>query len=173
MKKQQILIAVLLVLCSCATVQSVIKSTFPYTTTFTISRDTPFGKELSITEAATSFDQSFSKSGNTATKIHQVRITSAKLQSKDPSDFNIGNLTSVKFYMAKADGSGEILVASRSDITTGAGHSLTLDIDNNKLLDDYVREREVKIRMVYVLRNHIDSKTNLRLAIGLSASPNK
>src|SRR5580698_5002532 len=85
-----------LVLGSCAMMQSIVKSTFPYTTTLTIPKSSQVGVELSVTGMATSFDQDFKKDGNNADKVSEVRMVSAKLQSKDPTDFNIGNLASVK-----------------------------------------------------------------------------
>src|SRR5580698_7286188 len=90
-----------LVLGSCAMMQSIVKSTFPYTTTIVIPRSSLVGVDESVTGMATSFDQDFKKDGNNADKVSEVRMVSAKLQSKDPTDFNIGNLTSVKVYMAK------------------------------------------------------------------------
>jgi hypothetical protein len=73
--------------------------------------------------------------------------------------------------MAKADGSEEVLVASRSDITPLVGNGLVLDIDNSAFLDQRVREPKVRIRMVYKLRNHIDADASLHLVLGLGAYP--
>jgi hypothetical protein len=163
----------LTVLSSCAMVQSVVKSTFPYTTTLVIKKSSPVGVEQSVTAMATSFDQDFAKNGNNGDKVSEVRIISAKLKSTDPTDFNIGNLVSARFYMSKSDGKDEVLVASRMDITPGVGNSIVLDIDNTNFLDERVREPQVMIRMVYTLRNHIDVNANLHLVLGISAYPNK
>ena len=155
----------------CAMMQSIVKSTFPYTTTVVIPKSSKTGEELSATGMATSFDQDFRKDGNNGAKVSEVRMVSARLESKDPSDFNIGNLTAVRVYMAKADGSEEVLVASRSDITPLVGNGLVLDIDNSAFLDQRVREPKVRIRMVYKLRNHIDTDASLHLVLGLGAYP--
>ncbi len=171
-KKSLGLIAFTLVFGSCAMMQSVIKSTFPYTTTVLLPRSSPVGEEQSVIGMATSFDQDFSKSGNNGDKVSEVRIISAKLESRDPSDFNIGNLKLVRVYMSKADGNDEVLVASRNDISPGVGNSVVLDIDNSHFLDERVREPNVRIRLVYQLRNHIDVDANLHLVLGLSAYPN-
>jgi hypothetical protein len=156
---------------SCAMMQSIVKSTFPYTTTVTIPRSSKTGEELSVTGMATSIDQDFRKGGNNGSKISEVRMISAKLESKDPSDFNIGNLSLIKVYMAKADGSEEVLIASRTDITAGVGNSLVLDIDNSAFLDQRMRESEVRIKMVYKLRNRINTDVSLHLVLGLGAYP--
>jgi hypothetical protein len=74
--------------------------------------------------------------------------------------------------MSKADSTDEVLVASRTDITAGVGNTMVLDIDNSTFLDQQVREPQVRIRMVYQLRNHIDVDANLHIVLGLGAFPN-
>jgi len=157
---------------SCAMMQSIIKSTFPYTTTVTVPQTSEIAVPLSVTGMATSFDQDFKKDGNNGDKVSEVRIVSAKLQSEDPSDFNIGNFSLIKVYMSKADGSDEVLVASRTDILSEVGNSMILDIDNSSFLDQRVREPNIKIRMEYKLRNHLHADASLHLVLGLSAYPN-
>jgi hypothetical protein len=168
-----ILSALALLFAGCAMMQSIIKSTFPYTTTVTVPKSSQVGVELSVTGMATSFDQDFKKDGNNADKVSQVRMVSAKVSSEDPTDFNIGNLSMMKIYMSKADSTDEVLVASRTDITPGVGNSMVLDIDNSNFLDHQVREPKVRIRMVYQLRNHINVDANLHLVLGLGAYPNR
>jgi len=173
MKKVLLFISfgIALIVSGCAMMQSIVKSTFPYTTTLVIPQSSRVGVELSVTAMATSFDQDFKKNGNNADKVSEVRVVSAKLESRDPSDFNIGNLSSVKFYISKEDGKDEVLVASRTDITAGVGNTMVLDIDNSNFLDQHVREPQVKIRMLYKLRNHINVTANLHLVLGLGAYP--
>jgi len=165
--------ALMLVFSSCAMMQSIVKSTFPYTTTVTIPQASKTGEELSVTAMATSFDQDFKKDGNNGEKVSEVRMVSAKMESVSPTDFNIGNLSMVKVYMAKADGSSEVLVASRVDISADAGNSIVLDIDNSTFLDQRMREPQVKIRVAYKLRKAIDVSPNLHITLGLSAYPNR
>jgi len=162
-----------LLLGSCAMMQSILKSTFPYTTTLLIPKSSAVGVELTTTGEATSFDQDFKKNGNNADKVSEVRMVSARIESRDPVDFNIGNLTMVKVYMSKADSTDEVLVASRTDITPGVGNSMVLDIDNSNFLDEQVRQPKVRIRMLYQLRNHIDVNAHLHIILGLGAFPNK
>ena len=171
--KPLFLVAFILVFGSCAMMQSIVKSTFPYTTTVTIPQADKPGEEHSVTAMATSFDQDFRKDGNNGAKVSEVRIISAKLESREPSDFNIGNLAWVKIYMAKADGTDEVLVASRTDITASVGNTMVLDIDNSSFLDQRVREAQVKIRMAYKLRNAIEGSPSLHIVLGLSAYPNR
>ena len=166
-------LAFLLVFSSCAMMQSIVKSTFPYTTTVTIPQDSKAGEELSVSGMATSFDQDFKKNGNNADKVSEVRMVSAKMEAISPTDFNIGNLSMVKVYMAKADGTSEVPVASRMDISPDAGNSIVLDIDNSTFLDQRVREPQVKIRVAYKLRKAISVSPSLHITMGLSAYPNR
>jgi hypothetical protein len=159
------------VISSCAMYQSLVKSSFPYTTTFTVPAIAQPGNEYSAISVATSFDQNFSKAGNNADKITLVRVISAKLMSQDPTDYNIGNLASVKIYLSKDDGKDEILVASRSDIGNNAGNNITLDIDNSKFLDELVREPNIRVRMAYKVRQPYKIDVNLHVVLGLAAYP--
>ena len=170
-KPLYILIAFAFLLTGCAMTQSIIKSTFPYTTNLTIPASSHPGNEYEATGLANSFDQNFSKSGNNGDKVNAVRIISAKLRSIDPTDFNIGNIEMVRVYMSKPDGSEEVMVASRTDITPKVGNSIVLDIDNSNFLDQLVRIKDVRVRMVYKLRNGINTDATFRLVLGLSAYP--
>ncbi len=170
-----ILICFVLALAACATVQSVIKSTFPYTATLIIPKSSATGVELSVAGNASSFDQTLKKDGNTGDKVSQVHLNSAKVDSKSPADFNLGNLTMLKVYLSKPDSTGEVLVASRTDIAPNTGDSMVLDIDNTKLLDEIVHEPKMRVRMVYQLRNTIysDASSSLHFTLGIEASAGK
>jgi hypothetical protein len=171
-KPLPVLIALLFIFSGCGMFESVVKSTFPYTTNLTIPASSQPGMQYTAINIATSYDQNFTKDGNNANHIGEVMVVSAKLRSTDPAGFNIGNLEYVKFYMSKHDGSDEILVASRTDITKGVGNSMVLDIDNTNFLDQLVRQPDVRIRMVYKLRNGVDTDVTVKLILGLSAYPN-
>ena len=172
-KMLPVLVVFMMVTTGCAWVQCIVKSTFPYTTTLTIPASSQAGNEYTAISMATSYDQNFFKNGDDGDKVSVVRVVSAKLRSIVPTDFNIGNLVSAKFYMSKTDGKDEVLVASRTDITEGVGNSIVLDIDNTNFLDQFIPLPDVRIRMVYKLRNNISTDASLRLVLGLSAYPNR
>ncbi|MBS1532475.1 MAG: hypothetical protein JSU01_19385 [Bacteroidetes bacterium] len=155
----------------CAMYQSIVKSSFPYTSTLTISAAAPTGAETSAINTATSFDQNFSKNGKMADKITLVRVISAKLMSVEPTDYNIGNLSSVKIYLSKGNGDDEMLVAQREDISPNAGNNITLDIDNSKMLDELVREPSIRVRMTYKVRQSYRIDANVHVVLGLAAYP--
>lgn len=158
-----------LIFSACGMMQQVIKSSFPYTTTLTIPASAGTDGEHVAISRANSFDQNFSKSGNNATRINKARIVSAKIQSAEPADYNIGNLSSVRIYMSKANGSDEVLVASKMLIPRNAGNVLILDTDNSNFLDEHVREPYLRIRMIYKLRNREELDATLRVVLSVTA----
>jgi hypothetical protein len=158
-------------LTACGTMQSILKSSFPYTANLVIPAAVDVGKSYTVIDTATSLDQSFSKDGNNANKINAVRIISAKLEAVTPADFNLGQLAWVEIYMSKMDGKDEDRVAYRKDINPTAGNSLVLDIDNAHFLDEVVRQPGVRVRMVYKLRNKTTTDVNLRVILNIAAYP--
>ena len=171
MKKLHLIPVLLVVLfCSCGTMQSIIRSSFPYTATLVVPATAPQGKVQSASSIGNSFDQNFTD-GHNGDRISEVHIVGAKMQAAGPSNFNIGNLSSVKVYMSKTNGDGEIMVASRTDISPGVGNDIVLDIDNSHFLDELVRLPEVRIRMVYQLRNKIDIDASLKIVLNITADP--
>jgi len=164
-------LSLLLLFAGCSVWQSALKSTFPYKTILTVPKSSPTNTILSVTGNAKSFDQDFNKNGNNADQVSNVRMVSAKIVSDDPSDFDLGNFSMIKVYISKADSSAEVPVASRTDITPMVGNSLVLDIDNSHKLDEEVKEPNVRIRLEYRLRNHMDVNAHLRLVLGVRATP--
>jgi hypothetical protein len=165
-----LLLAAVLFFGSCAMLQSVVKGTFPYTANIVIPASAKVDEMQTAISTGNSFDQDFTKDGNNASRISEVRIISAKLQSSDPSDYNIGNISSVRVYMGKSDGSDEVMVGIRKDITATVGNSIVLDIDNSHFLDDLVRQRNVRIRMVYQLRKAVKTDVILKVSLGIGSS---
>jgi hypothetical protein len=171
-KKQLfLLLALCISIGGCAMVQSIVKSSFPYTATLVIPASSHSGNDYSAISLANSFDQNFSKTGDNGDRITLVRIISAKLTSTDPSDYNIGNLKSVRIYLSKEDGKDEILVARRDDIGANVGNNVVLDIDNSHMLDELVREQNIRVRMSYKVRHDYSTDASLHVVLGLAAYP--
>ncbi|WP_256002445.1 MULTISPECIES: hypothetical protein [Pedobacter] len=170
MKKAIILLCSATFLLGCATVQSIIKSTFPYTATVVVPADTPAGKVVTASFAASSFDEIF---GNKEGKsyVRDVVMASARLTAVKPGDQNLGIFRSVKLYLSNGAGY-QIMVASRSDIQENIGPVLALDIDNTKILDTYLMGEDLHIRIEYILRSKSESDVSLRASLGFVAAPN-
>ncbi|MEO5909705.1 MAG: hypothetical protein ABIP95_02400 [Pelobium sp.] len=154
---------------SCATLQSIVKSTFPYTATLIVPASSQTGKTFSATSSASSFDEIFTGSGSNTDQISQVRMSTAKIDAMSPSNQNLGVFKSIKVYLLS--GSKEVLVASRTDIAPSVGNALVLDIDNSKFLDDFVKSGTVRVRMDYVLQSGLSVDLSVKTSLGLNASP--
>lgn len=155
----------------CATVQSIVRSTFPYTATLIIPATGRTGTTLSAVSSASSIDQVFTGQGTNTSQVKEVRVASAKIEASNPANQNLGVFSSVRIYLSRSDGSGEVMVASRSDVSPNVGSSLVLDIDNSRFLDDLVKGSSVRVRMEYVLRNALSVDASVRTSIGFSTTP--
>ncbi|WP_207424573.1 hypothetical protein [Desertivirga brevis] len=153
----------------CSTLQSIVRSTLPYTATLIIPASTSTGTARSAVSQASSVDQLFGTKTNS--QIKEVRIASARIEASNPSSQNLGVFSSVRLYLSRSDGSGEVLVAQRSDIGTSTGSSLVLDIDNSRFLDDIIKSSSARLRMEYVLRNQLNTDVSVRASLGFSSSP--
>jgi hypothetical protein len=163
------LIALVILLAGCATVQSLIKSTFPYTAMVVIPASSKSNTVISANSAATSFDQVFGNQNGTD-YVKDIRIASAKLDASNPSNKSLGMFKSVKLFVANNKGA-EVMVASRSDVQENIGSGLVLDIDNSRFLDNYVKGTSLRIRMEYVLRDNTASDVSVRVSLSFSTSP--
>ncbi len=158
-------------LSGCATLQSVIRSTFPYTATLIIPAGTQTGRTISATSSASSVDQIFTGQGSGTSQVKEVRISSAKVEASSPAGQNLGVFSVIRLYLSRNDGSGEVMVASRSDIAPSVGSSVVLDIDSSRFLDDLVKNSTVRVRMEYVLRNQLNIDASVRVSLGFSTTP--
>jgi hypothetical protein len=165
-----LLLTSVVILTGCATVQSIIKSTFPYTSTLVIPASTKANSTASSTSAASSFDEIFGNQSG-ANYIKEVRIASARLDASNPGNKSLGMFKSVKLYISNGN-SGETMVASRTDVQENIGTNLVLDIDNSKFLDNYIKGNSLKVRLEYVLRNANTSDVSVRAALSFTSAPN-
>ena len=155
---------------SCATLQSIVKSTFPYTSTLVIPASSQTGRTFSATSTASSIDQIFTGSGSNTSQISQVRMATAKIEAVSPASQNLGIFKSVKVYLM--NGSNEVLVASRNDISSTVGSSLVLVIENSRFIDEYLKSGSVRVRMDYVLQSGSSVDLSVRASLGFNTSPN-
>lgn len=165
-------VVVAMIMTGCATVQSIVRSSFPYTAILLIPASSNTNTTLSATSQASSFDQIFTGQGSNTDAIKDVRIASARIDATSPSGQNMGAFRSIRIYLSRGDSSSEVMVASRDDIGTSVGNSIMLDIDNSRLLDDYIKGSTVRVRMEYVLRSALTADVSLKASLGLSVAPN-
>lgn len=154
-------------LVSCGTVQSLVQNTFPYTANVLVSTGVPAGKEVSSSSTASNVQTWFG--GNNNANIKDVRISEAKVSVVSPSGGSLNAFKSIKVYISSS-GTGERLVASRSNISSDAS-SINLDVENSGFLDEVVKSTGLTVRTVYELKNQTSSDMNLRVALNFSSIP--
>jgi hypothetical protein len=156
-------------LVSCGTVQSLVQNTFPYTANVLISTGVPADKEVSSTATASNVQTWFG--GNNNAKIKDVRISDAKVSVVTPSNGSLNDFKSIKVYVSSS-GTGEKLIASRSNISTSSS-SLNLDLNDTGFLDEVVKSTGLTVRTVYELKNQTSSDMNIKIALNFSSVPAK
>lgn len=154
---------------ACGTIQSVVKSTFPYTSTLTIPASTKVNTSSVAVSTASSFDQIFTGQGSNTTQISQVRVASVKLESTNPSNQSLGILKAAKIYLI--NNNNETLIATRTDIAPTVGRAIMLDIDNTKFLDEYLKAGNVKVRLEYTLESSLSTDLSVKASIGFNVLP--
>ena len=169
MKKLIYAITVSTLFASCATLQSVVRSTFPYTSTLIIPSSSSTNTNMSVSSSASSFDQIFTGQGTNTSQVSQVRMASAKIDAISPSNQSLGIFRSVKVYLV--NGSNQTLVASRTNISVNAASSLVLDVDNSKFLDEYLKSGSVRVKVDYVLQNKLTVDLSVRATLGFNVPP--
>ena len=169
MKKLFLGFITMTIITACATVQSLVRSTIPYTATLIIPAGTSTTGSHSAVSPASSADQIFGGSSNT--QIKEVRISNARLEASSPSGQNLGMFSSIRLYLSRGDGSGEVLVASRNDVSANAGTGIVLDIDNSRFLDDIIKSSTARVRIEYVLRNSLNTDVSVRATLGFTSNP--
>lgn len=158
-------------LAACGTMQSIVRSTIPYTTALTVKASAQTGQNLTALGAATSFDNIIFKNGENTNRINAVKVISAELRSTLPADFDLGQIKTLKIFMMKADESTAVLVASKENIPADVGSLITLDANTSGFLDPFIRDADIRIKMIYTLRNQVKADANLLLVLNLSAMP--
>lgn len=151
-------------LASCSTVSSIMQNTFPYNASFLVTQGSPSNIQLSAVSPATSINQISGASNN----VKDIRTTTATLTV--PDNTSVGVFKSVKVYLS-ANGSNEVLVASRENIGDNVGSTLSLDVNSSQTLDYIMKSGSVQQRFVYVLKQSPTSDINARTSISFSSVP--
>ena len=154
-------------LVSCGTVQSIVQNTFPYTANVLVSTGVPANQQVTSKSTATNVQSWFG--GNNNAKIKDVRIADAQISVVSPSNGDLRALKSVKVYIS-SDGNSERLVASRDDINT-TSRNVSLDLNDSGYLDNVVKNNNLEIKTVYVLKHQKSTDLNLKVALNFSSIP--
>lgn len=174
MKKYTFGIAVLFtVFSACSAVQSVLRSTFPYTSTLVIPKTDKIDTVLSVRGSASALDQIITGYGSNTKAIKDVRLASVKINANVPEGQSLGIFKTMKIYISRGDSNKELLIASRNEILPSVGSTILLDVDDTLTLDEFIKGSTVRIRLEYELRNSIVNEINLKTSLDLSVAARK
>lgn len=166
-------LALITVFSACTAVQSVIRSTFPYTATLIVPKTEKTDTLLSVISQASTLDQLITGYGSNTKAIKDARLTSVKIDVNTSAGQSLGIFKSMKVYISRGDSSKELLIASRNEIASNLGTSLMLDADNTLLLDEFIKGSTVRIRIEYELRNSISTEISLKASVSVNVAANK
>jgi hypothetical protein len=126
----------------------------------------------SVTGQASSFDQIFTGQGSNTKAIKDIRLSTVKLETTFPSGQSFGVFKSLKIYISRGDSSLEQLIATRDNIASTIGGSIMLDADTTILLDEFIKESTVRIRLEYVKRDVTTADITIKASMDFNAAPN-
>jgi hypothetical protein len=126
----------------------------------------------SVTGQASSFDQIFTGQGSNTKAIKDIRLSTVKLEATFPSGQSFGVFKSLKIYISRGDSSLEQLIATRDNIASTIGGSIMLDADTTILLDEFIKESTVRIRLEYVKRDVTNADITIKASMDFNAAPN-
>jgi|688.fasta_scaffold62667_3 hypothetical protein len=160
------------ILSGCSAIQSIVRSTFPYTATLSVPLSSSIDVVQSVTGQASSFDQIFTGQGSNTKAIKDIRLSTVKLEATFPSGQSFGVFKSLKIYISRGDSSLEQLIATRDNIASTIGGSIMLDADTTILLDEFIKESTVRIRLEYVKRDVTNADITIKASMDFNAAPN-
>ena len=160
-----------LLLGGCSAIQSIVRSTFPYTAILGIPPTSATTETHSAIAQASSFDQVFTGQGSNTKAISGVHLSALMLEATNPSGQSLGLFKSIKIYILRGDSVKEQLIATRTDIASTVGNKIMLDANTTLILDEYIKESSVRIRMEYVLNTAITTNLTLKANLSFETSP--
>lgn len=167
------LLLLLTILSGCSAVQSVLRSTFPYTSNVIIPKTDRIDTVLFVRSQASTLDQIITGYGSNTKSIKDVRLASVKVDANSPAGQSLGIFKFIKIYISRGDSSKELLIASRNEISPSIGSTILLDVDSAVTIDEFIKGSTVRIRMEYELRNSIVNEINLKTSLDLSVAAKK
>ena len=105
--KRSILALIVLgtIFAGCSAVQSIIRSTFPYTAILVVPATSKINVEQSAISQASSFYQIFTGQTSNTNSIRDVRVATVKIDATSPAGQTLGVFKSFKIYISRGDSS--------------------------------------------------------------------
>lgn len=125
--------------------QSVVRPTYPYNAHLAISPSGNTKNPMIALSSISSFDQIFPDLNPAMKTIKGLNISSARIESSDPSKKNLGMFKSIKMYIytSMPGGSNKLLIVSSTNVSKNAGSSLILSLDEGVIGDKTINSDQI------------------------------
>jgi hypothetical protein len=149
---------------SCKKVQDLLRFNMNHSVEFVIPGNGIIGNVLSIVspDITTNSEETFSSEGTRGDLVKEIKLRKASITAIDPPNQNFRFIKSIKVFISFTDGSNERLIAYKDNVPEDIGSYLEMDIDENLLLDAYIKQDKFKLRTEYVQRGVAPNNTTVR-----------
>ena len=160
----------------CKKVKDLLRFDLSYATAFTIPGNQSIINTLlppifSPTVSANS-EQTFKNEGTSANLVKEIKMKKVMLTITSPSGQTFQFLKSITVYIAKGDGSSPKRIAYKTEVPSNVGNTLTLDVDQSVLLDEYIKADQFKLKTEYTIKGtNPDVDVNADLVFNVLADP--
>ncbi len=135
-------------LMGCKEVKKLTQFDLPLSQTFTLPQ-APIvlnDFQLPIPPITTDYQQTFEKYNIKNDLVEEVSLKSLKFNLDAPEEADFSFLSSLEVFIA-AEGLPEKLIASKTNITDNVGRTLTLDVNSNLDLKEYILKNEITLKV--------------------------
>ncbi|MBD0255033.1 MAG: hypothetical protein ICV83_04875 [Cytophagales bacterium] len=124
---------------------------------------------LPTPDVTTNASQTFQNNNTDINKVKDIRLESLVLSITSPAGATFAPVKSVRLYIS-APGVEEKLLASKENIPTDTGSTLSLDVTGEKM-DNFVKRESFQVRTEVVTRQAVFQDTDItaKMTFGVTA----
>jgi hypothetical protein len=125
---------------------------------------------LPTPDVTTNASQTFKNNNTDIKKVKDIRLELLVLSITNPAGATFAPVKSVRLYIS-APGVEEKLLASKENIPTDVGSTLSLDVTGEKM-DDFVKRESFQVRTEVVTRQAVfqDTDVTAKMTFGVTAN---
>ncbi len=159
-------------LAACEKVEDLLRFKISNETSFTVPSAIGLNAPvlLPTPDVTTNASQTFKNNNTDVNKVKDIRLESLVLSITGPANATFAPVKSVRLYIS-APGVEEKLLASKENIPTDVGNTLSLDVTGEKM-DAYVKRESFQVRTEVVTRQAVfqDTHVTAKMTFGVTAN---
>jgi hypothetical protein len=125
---------------------------------------------LPTPDVTTNASQTFENNNTDINKVKDIRLESLVLSITSPTNATFAPVKSIRLYIS-APGFEEKLLASKENIPTNTGNTLSLDVTREKM-DNYVKREKYSVRTEVVTRQAVFQDTDVTAKMVFAVTAN-